>query len=112
YLYLEPGAIEPLRAHPRALRTLLDDLRTVPGVSKAYWKDQLAANEASGDAMERRAALSYDPDRRGDVMVVFKPYWIASTSTAAHGSGYAYDTRVPVLLMGKGIARGQYLNPA
>ena len=79
YLYLEPGAVEQLRAQPRALRALLDDLRTVAGVSKAYWKDDLAANDFNRDAMGRRAALSYDPDRSGDVMVVFKPYWIAST---------------------------------
>ena len=45
-------------------------------------------------------------------MVVFKPYWIASSGTTSHGSGYAYDTHVPVLLMGAGIAPGEYAQPA
>ena len=45
-------------------------------------------------------------------MVAFKPYWIASSGTTSHGSGYAYDTHVPLLLMGKGIAPGEYLQPA
>ena len=62
--------------------------------------------------MGRRAAFSYDKDRSGDAMVVFKPYWIASNGTTSHGSGYAYDTHVPVLLMGKGIVPGEYLQPA
>jgi arylsulfatase A-like enzyme len=29
-----------------------------------------------------------------------------------HGSSYGFDTRVPLLLMGKGIAPGEYLEPA
>lgn len=91
---------------------LLDDLPGVRGVVKAYWRDDLEANHFDADPIGRRAAFSFDRDRSGDVMVVFKPYWIASNGTTSHGSGYSYDTHVPVLLMGKGIVPGEYLQPA
>jgi len=112
YLYFEPGVVDQLRSHPEALRMLLDDLPGVRGVVKAYWRDDLEANHFDADPIGRRAAFSFDRDRSGDVMVVFKPYWIASNGTTSHGSGYSYDTHVPVLLMGKGIVPGEYLQPA
>ena len=62
--------------------------------------------------MLRAAALSYFPGRSGDLMIAWKPYWIESPGTTTHGSGYRYDTHVPVLLMGTGIASGEYLTPA
>jgi phosphoglycerol transferase MdoB-like AlkP superfamily enzyme len=41
-----------------------------------------------------------------------RSYWITSGSTATHGTGHRYDTRVPLLLFGRGITRGEYLQPA
>jgi predicted AlkP superfamily pyrophosphatase or phosphodiesterase len=112
YLYFDQRSIEYLRAHPDGRQALLDDLRELPGVLKAYWRDDLAANRFDGDPIGRRAALSFDADRSGDVMIAFKPYWMVTAGTTSHGSGYAYDTRVPLLLMGKGIVPGEYLQPA
>jgi len=65
YLYFEPGVVDQLRAHPAALRTLLDELPGVRGVVKAYWRDDLEANRFDADTMGRRAALSFDRDRSG-----------------------------------------------
>jgi len=39
-------------------------------------------------------------------------YWNASDAGTSHGTGHAYDRRVPVILMGKGVAPGIYLGPA
>jgi predicted AlkP superfamily pyrophosphatase or phosphodiesterase len=41
-------------------------------------------------------------------MVVSKEYWHAAASGTTHGSPYAYDARVPVILMGAGIKPGKY----
>ena len=111
YVYLQPGVYENLRARAGAVKKLTEDLRRVPGVLNAYSRDDLEANRFE-DPMLRLAAASHDASRSGDVMVVFRPYWIESDSTAAHGTGYAYDTHVPVILMGKGITPGEYLQPA
>jgi hypothetical protein len=112
YLYLQPGAYDDLRSHAGALRALENDLRTVPGVLRAYSRDELEANHFDGDSIGPKAALSYFPGRSGDVMVILKANWIESSGTTSHGTGYAYDTHVPVLLMGSGIAPGEYLQPA
>jgi len=39
----------------------------------------------------------------GDLMLVVKPYWYfgSGTSGTSHGAPYAYDTNVPLIMMGK-----------
>jgi predicted AlkP superfamily pyrophosphatase or phosphodiesterase len=112
YLYLEPGVYEKLQANPAAMRAVLTDLARVPGVLRAYSRDDLESDRFVGDRFGHQAALSYFPERSGDLMVTLKPYWIESASTTTHGSGYQYDTHVPVLLWGKGIAAGERLELA
>jgi len=109
YLYLEPGVYEGLQANPTAMRTLVADLKTVPGVLRVITRDELAANHFDGDSAGRQSALSFFQGRSGDIMILFKPYWIESLNTTTHGSGYQYDTHVPVMFMGAGIAKGEYL---
>ena len=109
YLYQDPGTYEGLRAHPPAMQALIADLKTVPGVLRVITRDELAANHFEGDSTGRQAVLSYVEGRSGDLMLIFKPYWIESPNTTTHGTGYQYDTHVPLLFMGSGIARGEYL---
>jgi phosphoglycerol transferase MdoB-like AlkP superfamily enzyme len=53
-------------------------------------------------------------------VVVPKPYWFYVTadgtpqpgSATTHGSMYAYDQHVPLILFGAGIKRGEYLRAA
>lgn len=110
-IYFEPGVYDRLQA-AGALRAVLADLAKVPGVLRAYTRDELEGDRFVGDAMGHRAALSYRSERSGDLMLVWKPYWIEGASTAQHGTGYEYDAHVPVLLMGSGIAKGEYLAAA
>ena len=112
YLYLEPGVYEKLRASPDAMRAVLGDLTRVPGVLRAYSRDQLEEDRFTGDQIGHQAALSYVAGRSGDLMLVWKPQWVEGSNSTNHGTGYRYDTHVPLLLMGKGIARGEYLQPA
>ncbi len=112
YLYLEPGIYEKLQANAVAMSAFLSDLTRVPGVWRGYSRDDLERDRFVGDAMGHQGALSYFAGRSGDIMVTWKPYWIESSSSTTHGTGYQYDTHVPVLLMGSGIAKGEYLSPA
>jgi predicted AlkP superfamily pyrophosphatase or phosphodiesterase len=41
-------------------------------------------------------------------MFALHPYSIAGKTTATHGSPWAYDTNVPLLFWGAGIARGEH----
>lgn len=54
----------------------------------------------------------YMPQRCGDVQYTLKPGYFEATGTYAgkgttHGSGWNYDTHVPVILFGQGVAKGE-----
>jgi predicted AlkP superfamily pyrophosphatase or phosphodiesterase len=109
-IYLSPKARARLMAD-RSLRTeALDALRQVPGVAAALVGEDLAdpAARVSDDPVRRAAALSYYRGRSGDLIVVPGPNWLLSSSVTTHGTLYAYDQRVPVLLFGAAIRGGRY----
>jgi predicted AlkP superfamily pyrophosphatase or phosphodiesterase len=112
YLYLEPGVYERLRANPDAMRAVVGDLLQVPGVLRVYTRDELEADRFGGDETGHQAALSHLTGRSGDLMLAWKPHWVEGSNSTNHGTGYRYDTHVPLLMMGQGIARGEYLQPA
>jgi predicted AlkP superfamily pyrophosphatase or phosphodiesterase len=112
-VYLESGVMERLRTRPTVVAALREALRALPGVLTLYTRDEIENAGGSGDALLRRLAHGHDPDRSGDIVVVPKPYWLIGESTgASHGTGYDYDARVPLFLLGKGIARGEYATEA
>jgi bisphosphoglycerate-independent phosphoglycerate mutase (AlkP superfamily) len=45
--------------------------------------------------------------RSGDVIIVTEPAWTDGYEAATHGTGYTYDTHVPLLLFGAGIHKGE-----
>jgi len=50
----------------------------------------------------------YHPKRSGDVFIQTMPGWMEHWSYGtAHGSGYSYDTHVPILMCGYGIQQGK-----
>jgi arylsulfatase A-like enzyme len=54
-------------------------------------------------------ARSFHPKVSGEVVLVPEPFWVPNrTKGTTHGSPYAYDTSVPLLLAGPGIRPGRY----
>lgn len=108
--YLAAGVMDRLRKEPKALDAALDALRRMPGVSHAFSGDELARPDARShsDPVRRAAALSYLAERSGDIIMVPKPNWILSTSAATHGTLHEYDSRVPVIFYGAGVAAGTH----
>lgn len=111
-LYLAPGVYGTLKAQPAVMETVRAEIRSLAGVREVYTRDELIADRFDDDPIARRAARSFYAPRSGDLVVSTKPYWIIQANGATHGTGYGYDTHVPLLLMGKGIASGEYLTPA
>jgi predicted AlkP superfamily pyrophosphatase or phosphodiesterase len=106
-LYLAPGVLQKLTADARARDAVLAALKGLPGVAHAFFADEIAAPEARRhqDPVRRAAALNYYPERSGDVIIVPRPGWMfSSTSAATHGTLYAHDQKVPVVFYGSGIA--------
>jgi predicted AlkP superfamily pyrophosphatase or phosphodiesterase len=109
-LYLDRAARKRL-SKDRALRdAALTALRSVEGISDAFWGPDLAtaAARSSEDPVRRAAALSHFPGRSGDFIIAPKDNWLMSTAVTTHGSQHAYDQRVPVILFGASIRSGHY----
>jgi predicted AlkP superfamily pyrophosphatase or phosphodiesterase len=75
----------------------------------AYTQKELRQGRAY-DKFAGMVARSCYPARSGDVMYIVKPYYLNMGDSAGttHGEPYAYDTHVPLILMGKSIAQGVY----
>jgi predicted AlkP superfamily pyrophosphatase or phosphodiesterase len=108
-LYFQPTIYDRLRAQPAVLESVRRAIMSLPGVLAVYTADDLMRNAFDDDPMGRQLAHSYMPGRSGDLTFTQPPYWIVAGTGANHGTGYDYDTHVPLLLLGKGIAKGDYL---
>lgn len=104
-IYFNEGVYLKLTQNAKALEAVLQTIRKTPGVWRVYRKEDLWAN----DPLTRAPALSHYEGRSGDMKMLGRAYWITSTSTTTHGTGHRYDTRVPVILYGFGIKKGEYL---
>ncbi len=112
-LYLSDSTRERAAKDPTILRPLLDAVARIPGVLRVLPATSVEGQRSSPDPIVRAAALSYAPGRSGDVLVVPKPYWIMTSSSAAtHGTLHDYDQRVPVVLMGTPFKPGRYTDEA
>ncbi|MGB8510956.1 MAG: alkaline phosphatase family protein, partial [Pyrinomonadaceae bacterium] len=88
---------------------------TVPGISRYFTRTQLERRAVSpADAVARRALHGFNARRSGDVIIVQEPFKYLSDGTtgATHGVPYSYDTHVPLIIMGGGIAPGRYAQAA
>ncbi|HET6669431.1 MAG TPA: alkaline phosphatase family protein [Pyrinomonadaceae bacterium] len=93
---------------------------TVAGVARYFTRGQLlrggalaSATGSSVDSVARRVQHGFFARRSGNVILVMEPYTYSSNAVnATHGSPYSYDTHVPLIIRGSGIAGGRYFQPA
>jgi predicted AlkP superfamily pyrophosphatase or phosphodiesterase len=118
-VFFANGVYEKLASDPKALKAVLDAIRTAPGVAAVYGAEELQNRPATQSPTLRAFANSYFPGRSGDLFIVPKPYWLVDGTPpgksrsygTSHVSPYNYDQHVPVILMGFGIQPGQYFQP-
>jgi len=118
-VFFAKGVYEKLASDPKALKAVLDAIRTAPGVAAVYRAEELQNRPATQSPTLRAFANSYFPGRSGDLFIVPKPYWLVDGTPpgksrsygTSHVSPYNYDQHVPVILMGFGIQPGQYFQP-
>jgi len=119
-VYFAPGIYEKLKTEPASLNAVMAAMRGVPGVADVYRAEQLTDRPATNSPVRTAESNSFFPARSGDLVIVPKPYWLGVSSPAGesrgegtgHGTPYYYDQRVPILLMGVGIQKGEYFGPA
>jgi predicted AlkP superfamily pyrophosphatase or phosphodiesterase len=88
-------------------RDFADYVLRFKGVKEAY----TAADLRTGDYIQNRPHLlqmGYNHKASGDVLLVLEPAWLTGgLKGTTHGSGYSYDTHVPISFYGWGIKPGQ-----
>ena len=107
-IYFNDGVYLKLTQNAVAMAAVIETIRKTQGVWRVYKKSDLSA----ADPLTRASALSHYEGRSGDLKMLGRSYWITSSSTSTHGTGHRYDTRVPVILFGAGIRKGEYLQPS
>ena len=104
-VYFNDGVYAKLRQNAVAMDAVLAAIRKADGVSRVIRKEELSAT----DPLTRQFFLSHYEGRSGEIKIAGRAYWGTSASTTTHGTGHRYDTRVPVMLFGFGIKKGEYL---
>jgi arylsulfatase A-like enzyme len=89
-------------------RALADAARSDPGIAYAIPRSDLRAGGLPRTALMGRMQRGFHPERSGDVVVVQRQFWFLypepECCAAMHGSPYAYDTFVPLIFAGPGVA--------
>jgi predicted AlkP superfamily pyrophosphatase or phosphodiesterase len=95
-------------------RIARDAALTVRGISRAFTRAQLMQSAVSiTDPIERRVVHGFYPTRSGDVVIIAEAYkYLGDTITATHGTPYAYDTHVPLIIVAPGLVPGRYYDRA
>ncbi len=107
YLYLNEEVIEAAKLDRSTVEQgVADALTQIDGIALAV------ANSALGTMQDtpllRRVRNNTHSSRSGDIYVVQEPYWFLYEKGpigVMHGSPWQYDTYVPIIFSGPGIAK-------
>lgn len=91
---------------------IADFVKTFPGVANAIPTSDFESAQFSEGQLSLVQRGFYGP-RCGDVAIILEPGWIDGNKTrgTTHGSGYAYDTHIPLIFYGWGIKPGCTYTP-
>ena len=90
------------------LESFAASIRAVQGVLRADRLKALRADTAS-DPIARRWSHQFPADLNVDLLVVtLTPYSLWSGSIATHGAPFDYDSNVPLIFYGAGVAPGKH----
>ena len=83
-------------------------LMNVDGVADVYTANALRSSDYGEKSLKGNAVRGYNHKRSGDIAFILEPNWLSwgGVVGTTHGSGYTYDTHVPILFYGWGIKKG------
>lgn len=89
-------------------RAAAEALLRLPGFAAAFTRSDLLAGRVPDTPIAKMILRSFHARRSGHLLLVQSPAWALyhdpTENTAMHGSPYAYDTHVPVVFRGPGVA--------
>lgn len=115
-VYLDVKEIEALGLDlVEVERALAAEFMQMPGFTVAYSRSDLLAGSVPDTFHAKMAAHSIHPTRSGHVIIAQDPFWYLASepeaNAATHGSPYAYDTHIPIMIAGPGIRQQRVVAP-
>jgi hypothetical protein len=108
WLYLNVRVMQERGLKPADVAAALArGLKARPDVLTAYTRRQLSAGPMAKDPLGERVRRSFHAERSGDVAVILRPFHPLSgqyETGTSHGSPFPYDTHVPLVVFGAGVA--------
>lgn len=91
-----------------ATELTINYLQSKEGVAQVFAKNVIKQGSYSEAGIKGTIVRGYNHKRSGDIAYELEPGWVSwgGVNGTTHGSSYTYDTHVPVLFYGKGIAKG------
>lgn len=88
-------------------------LRDYPGVESVYTRNQMERGDMPDNKLAKQVILAWHQQISGDIVIMNKPNWYLFAKplayAATHGSPWAYDTNVPLVMYGsKWVKGGKY----
>jgi len=83
-------------------------LLSTEGVAQVFPSTTLRQANSDEVGIRGKVVRGFHPKRSGDIAFVLEPSWISwgGVTGSTHGSGYSYDTHIPILFYGAGIKKG------
>jgi hypothetical protein len=97
---------------PRAREIARELILAQPAVFAAVTADALQGEEPLSERLPEQLRKTFHRERSGDVLFVLRPYFMQSRSATTHGSPWRYDTHVPLVFLGRGVAAARPETPA
>jgi predicted AlkP superfamily pyrophosphatase or phosphodiesterase len=108
-VYLDEGAIARRKLDLAEVESVASEAAMrVPGLAFAITATQIRNGWLKNNPIVTSVANGFFPGRSGNLIIVPRPFFIIGSLVANHGTPYSYDTHVPVILYGPGIAAGNY----
>ena len=122
YLYLNDAAISQALVSGKATsraqieETAARAVAALPGIYACYTRSQIMEGRLPQTDLTRHIVNGFHPKVSGDLFVVSEGLYFTDPGTpgpyiTTHGSPYAYDTHVPILIAGPGIRAGIWADP-
>jgi predicted AlkP superfamily pyrophosphatase or phosphodiesterase len=113
-VYLDDAVIDRRKADRVELeKAICGAALKVTGVGACFTRTDLVNGRLPATKVAASVGRGIYPGRNGDVILVPQPYFFfAEGLGTTHGTPYNYDTHVPVIFFGVGIAPGRQLREA
>jgi predicted AlkP superfamily pyrophosphatase or phosphodiesterase len=110
YVYLDDAVLEERDLDKAIVAAgVARELAKLPGISYALSSVAMRAGQVASTSVSDAVLANFHPARSGDIYVVFEPHWFVADFdglrvAASHGSPWNYDTHVPMIIVGPGVA--------